>query len=251
MSKRQHDKLYRLSTDIKYFFEPFCLNTGITYFHHIRVFNDRTAFILNNNPQYMRHFLQHKFAVSEPGTYTNPGIHLWAGLNSLRNFDNQALHMKKYFDIDHQISIVEPQADYIDIYTLGTTIQRPEMVNFYINNLDILDNLFLEYQDKFAHELETLNAAQILLPLRPKNSNQTKSENPRLDQITARELECLGLISQGKTAKMSAQTLNISPRTVERHIDNIRTKLKLKNKSELIYFYFEHACKQDIIHNSY
>lgn len=52
--------------------------------------------------------------------------------------------------------------------------------------------------------------------------------------LTKREHECLYYLSKGKTAQQMADIFFISKRTVEKHIDNIKSKLNCKNKSELI-----------------
>jgi DNA-binding CsgD family transcriptional regulator len=53
-------------------------------------------------------------------------------------------------------------------------------------------------------------------------------------RLTPREIECLHLASQFKTAKEIARNLNISPRTVGFHIENANKKLGAKNKYEAI-----------------
>lgn len=52
--------------------------------------------------------------------------------------------------------------------------------------------------------------------------------------LSAQEIKCLHLLIAGKTIKMIAKILNISPRTVEHYLENIRHKLHANSKSELI-----------------
>ena len=52
--------------------------------------------------------------------------------------------------------------------------------------------------------------------------------------LTNRELEILEHIAHGLSTKEAAKHLDIAPRTVDRHIENIRLKLRAKNRSNMI-----------------
>ncbi len=52
--------------------------------------------------------------------------------------------------------------------------------------------------------------------------------------FTRRESECLYYILRGKSASMIGKLLNISKRTVESHIENIKNKLVCDTKSQVI-----------------
>jgi LuxR family transcriptional regulator, transcriptional regulator of spore coat protein len=52
--------------------------------------------------------------------------------------------------------------------------------------------------------------------------------------LTVREKQVLELIAQGLSAKEVAQEIDIAPRTVERHIENIRLKLRARNRTHMV-----------------
>ena len=52
--------------------------------------------------------------------------------------------------------------------------------------------------------------------------------------LTARELEVLELVAGGLSAKEIALRIAIGPRTVERHIDNARLKMRARNRTHLV-----------------
>lgn len=54
--------------------------------------------------------------------------------------------------------------------------------------------------------------------------------------LTPREQEVLTCIAEGRTNREIAETLVISPKTVERHRENIMTKLNLHNRTELVKY---------------
>lgn len=54
------------------------------------------------------------------------------------------------------------------------------------------------------------------------------------DLLTNRQLDCLHCLVRGMTMKQIGKTLNLSPKTVEHYLYNIRTKLHCFSRSELI-----------------
>lgn len=61
-----------------------------------------------------------------------------------------------------------------------------------------------------------------------------------LQALTTRECEILQLLAEGKTVSQIAQTLIISENTVYTHQKNIKTKLGLRNRAEMVRFALEH-----------
>ncbi len=52
--------------------------------------------------------------------------------------------------------------------------------------------------------------------------------------LSEREREVLQCIARGLSSKQSAQEIGIAPRTVERHVENLRNKLNARNKPHLV-----------------
>lgn len=70
------------------------------------------------------------------------------------------------------------------------------------------------------------------------------SKLPRnFSKVTDRELECLYCFATGKNSAETGNFLNISKRTVESHMQNIKTKVGINKTTALIY----HATKQQLI----
>lgn len=53
-------------------------------------------------------------------------------------------------------------------------------------------------------------------------------------KLTAREVECYFLLARGYRAKEIARVLSISHRTVEKHIENIKSKLQCNTLASII-----------------
>jgi LuxR family transcriptional regulator of spore coat protein len=59
-----------------------------------------------------------------------------------------------------------------------------------------------------------------------------RQEDPPV--LTEREQEILRCVAMGFSSKEIAQKLGIAPRTVDRHIENIRHKLRARNKTHMV-----------------
>lgn len=60
-------------------------------------------------------------------------------------------------------------------------------------------------------------------------------------ELTEREIEIIKLIAEGNTTKQIAQTLFLSPYTIETHRRNIFSKLGIKNVVTLVRYAVEHG----------
>ena len=62
---------------------------------------------------------------------------------------------------------------------------------------------------------------------------QAKEQSSVLNRLTERELEVLGEMAQGGTNAAIGEALFISPRSVEKHINSIFTKLDLSQTEDI------------------
>ena len=57
---------------------------------------------------------------------------------------------------------------------------------------------------------------------------------PAVGLLSLREQEILEQVAMGESAKQVARSLLIAPRTVEKHIDNMRLKMHARNTPHMI-----------------
>jgi DNA-binding CsgD family transcriptional regulator len=107
-----------------------------------------------------------------------------------------------------------------------------QIVGIFICGISIVENNFSELI-KFLTQIKDMN---LLSSNNHSFFHQTMISSNIIDgvYIPKREMECLMYLTQGNTAKMTAQKLKISPRTVEYYIDNIKIKLNVHSKNELL-----------------
>ncbi|MGL4621751.1 MAG: response regulator [Chroococcidiopsis sp.] len=66
--------------------------------------------------------------------------------------------------------------------------------------------------------------------------SQTKSEQPELVELTAREIDVLNLIGTGCTNREIAQQLYIAEGTVKSHVTHILNRLNLRNRAQIAIY---------------
>lgn len=72
-------------------------------------------------------------------------------------------------------------------------------------------------------------------------SEHASSPPPSVQTLTEREREVLQLTAEGYTSREIGEKLHISHRTVEKHRENIQTKLDLKNAVEMTSYAHRHG----------
>jgi len=136
-------------------------------------------------------------------------------------------------------------------FIIGTSLSDRGIINYYMNNIDFLDNFVLFFRDvasdligESCRNLFTLERqfekcnfsnmkckdnASIILP----KHICLQNFNGESIIINYSEIRCLILFCKGRTFKEIARTLKISPRTVESHIQNVKSRLNCISKSAL------------------
>jgi DNA-binding NarL/FixJ family response regulator len=66
--------------------------------------------------------------------------------------------------------------------------------------------------------------------------SETKSEQPELVELTAREIDVLNLIGTGCTNREIAQELYIAEGTVKSHVTHILNRLNLRNRAQIAIY---------------
>lgn len=104
--------------------------------------------------------------------------------------------------------------------------------------------------DDLIHAIHTVNRGEVFLyPSLASRLVQNylgqadQDDAPTVDNLTPREQEVLTLIADGLTNPEIAEKLVISVKTVDRHRENIMTKLNLHNRVDLV----KYALKKGLI----
>ncbi len=89
-----------------------------------------------------------------------------------------------------------------------------------------------------AHAGETLLPPAVIakIALRVRMAKELGVDGPKIEPLTARELEILRLLSAGRTTREICTELSIAPNTLRTHVQNITGKLKVHSKLEAVVF---------------
>lgn len=112
------------------------------------------------------------------------------------------------------------------------------------SNPQVMENA--EDVSPYAYIIKPFNNQQLLTTLNLAIKNHASFIQPSTDinelseQLSRREAEILQLLATGKTNKDIGEDLFISKYTVDTHVKNIKEKLNLNKKGELIRFVLSH-----------
>lgn len=232
-------KFVEVSANILEFVNSYLSLHGIDYFEHARIYNDGRSLRITNSPIITEYFLERKFALPDPAIYPKDGIFVWSSIEGLEDFDAQNVDLRFKFNIGDGICFTSVKPNYLEIFDFAGPTGNIGVVNYCLNNIETVKDFCQQYLERFAKIFDDIEPYLITLPLRPKGFIGSKQKFKDFSTITLRQLECIELLANGYTAKMSARILGLSSRTVERHIENIKDKLNVNHRAELISRFLE------------
>ena len=241
------------SAEIDAIISPLKQHLGVTSLVYHHSFNNGSEIRLTNQPQWVKHFHeQGLYRVSgfekKPSEYQS-GFVVWSSLTHHSPILNEA----RIFNIDHGITIMNKTTEGCEFFFIGTTPDKPYVTNLLLNNMDFLHRFILYFKEQANPLIQQARANSILIPDKFATVNSEEQGIPyhslafnfnhvlkikrfHLDNnitLTEREVACAKLLLQGKSARSIAETLFISPRTVETHLQHIKEKLNCQTKEDL------------------
>lgn len=208
---------------------------SLTYFEHIRVYDDGQFSVVTNNSPVLRYCFETQLKmiappdpkyVSEKFTYFILPVDQYV----------QAMHdFKVYFNLGYMLNFVERYPGYVDVYCFGAEASNPSIMNFFLHELDTLHSLIQLFKDKCAHLIKSHDKHKLLLPelMRPDFTGLPLGTSVYENiSFSKREWDCIKLLKEEYSAKKIANRLDISHRTVENYLASIKGKLQC-NKSDI------------------
>lgn len=140
------------------------------------------------------------------------------------------LEFNHHYAMDQGFDIYRRKKDYVELWSFIGQTYQPMFHDFCINNISMLKELANLCVSSLSEQEGLFLTERAFIPLNIASDFDKKF-------LTYREIECARLIIMGRTAKEIARDLNISPKTVEVYINNIKRKTGCHYKHELIKSY--------------
>ncbi len=231
--------------------------TPIDYFEYVRFYDSGDMLLLGTSPDCVINSFANSLlpSLEELNSFHSFGVKVaclshqmdlppgGCGINAER-YSNNIANAATY-NIFHRIYFIERCENYFKIYGYGVSKCSKSIFNFYFNSMSLLE----EYVKQFEFQARNLISAEgrklsINIPYYHQNLSSISDDFPLAvtnnviihdcSILTSREKECLSLIARGYTMKNAARKLQISPRTVEQHLRNIKDKYGLNTKNQLV-----------------
>lgn len=266
MTKQSDKRKYppEISNLVASIAHPLFKNFDFTYFSYNKQFlKEKKSLVLCSNVNWINSYFSSTFKnrfiyeyVDLEATEFSERRFYWPPSEEKNNDMLKALHEN---EIWHCYGIYRRKKDILESWHFGTDKDNFEVINIYLNHLEILHSFILYFfskiqecdidYDRITFSYENYNVQKSPdRAFREKYKNfvdQTKIINfwfnlPSGEKIslTRREMECLQLLASGKSIKEIALRLKFSPRTTEFHLNNIKIKAKTHTKSQLIELFY-------------
>lgn len=237
-------------------------NLGINRFAYLKFF-DNKFFYISNDQKLLEYYIDN--GLYNSCDYQSEFSTLSANKTSVVFREDESIKIVKVlheYGWYHCLSLFKKCKDCIEVYSFGSALPGYS-VKSYIANIELLERFIVYFQNKAAPLLGLYDPRKFLIrqscsvATNNEESFDTRIKNflsqtclnkftiQSLDiNLTKREKTCLYLLALGRSSKVIADILSLSPRTVEIFIIAIKKKLGCAFKSDLINLAYDSGAMQ-------
>ncbi|WP_167554496.1 helix-turn-helix transcriptional regulator [Legionella israelensis] len=256
-------------------FKDFFKNTPIEHWGYYCFNTSGHYFQVESDQHFFKDFLEKKLYLEIPISNSNSIEYQFytSVVEADPNLNKNIYHLAKAHEYYSFVNIINYQTEYTEVITLASKKKSLNMVNYIINHQEwmlkiaqkIHEKLFSLFREsncillpsELTQDIQKIHH-QTLMSVAQKNginvSNITVS-NDSFDfgslpfdlqryLFSSREKDMIYLLYYGFNTKETAEILELSRRTVERTFEEIRKKLKCKNKMQILYVLFNRFKKK-------
>lgn len=249
---------YRYSKKLNGLLEPWAKHLQVKHFCFFKVTNSGHYVSMSSHIPFAEHFFEDKEYVGCP-ILLNPcnfvgGVSFTNSIND-KWFDKHRRINNQKFGMGITLCFVEKSQQGLIGFNFASPSNVPHLDNLHLNELPLFKLFIKRFREDFNSVIRSIDDELVDLaplvgpdynsknycPMIPKVSDRNaflKEAGFKFPDLTPRNLDVLEYIAQGYTSKEIGQILNISSRTVEKHIEALRetffcfTKLDLTRKAQ-------------------
>jgi DNA-binding CsgD family transcriptional regulator len=230
---------------------------GISCFGYLRLYNDCRYLFFNNltNDEFAKKYIEIKALDSQfiDGLRAAPlGGPYFYLLSTTTNNLQPIMSLYYEYDIWHGFILGYRMKEYCDIFTYAFNRKSNDKTQFFCQNSHLLVKFSNHFLNQAADFIDVNDRRRVAVfsqrfdfsYAEDQNKNKflsivkdgisLKNANGNLVHLSKQEAICLKFYTSNKTAKEIAQILDLSPRTIEYYINNIKEKAGIHYKTDLI-----------------
>jgi DNA-binding CsgD family transcriptional regulator len=238
---------------------------GIHHFTYLKQLSNGQRISLSNKPQWIADY--YNLSLYQTSLFEKPFEGVTSTFNAwFGDFDLDVYwHGKEHYNTMHSISIVEYKRDSCESFLFSTTPDNQQAIYYLSNNREILFHFIMYFKDSAKDILKEASKNSITIPgseWRVPEEYTKWFQNPAweaaLDErkenfflktpirrvtletplgpvvLTQREVMCIYHLLNYKSVSEAAKLMNLSQRTVESYLENIKNKLSCTTKADLL-----------------
>lgn len=211
-------------------------------FNFIRLYSNGNAFYLCDNYEWLNYYLSHGYpaigAFEQNTSLRSNEFVLWSALDDK---DPIVVYSRELFNIKYGITLIRKFKEGFDFFNFGTANNSLSAFNIITSQLNDLNKFIDTFYDRSKSLILTMEKTPLNLKelkCEPLSSDVKKiylGPMYNYSHLTEKEVSYLKNLTDGMTIPEIANLWNISPRTIEKHLENIKHKLGCRTQCELGY----------------
>lgn len=234
--------------DMQAICEPVLAQHNIKHFSYGRFFDDGTFYMLMTHRGCYKLVLEkeHPLFPIIPNSMLKPRFNYICMPSLDDSFSPVLKDIIDIANVSHYMILFERHDHYFDFYAYAAANGSAKDVNAYLSNLSHFENFKLHFTRKADHLISAAAKDKNILPyhMRPNFGGLKQHDNVPKHYylggefndiyLTRQEVHALKYLAHGETMKEAGGLAGLSPRTIESYLNNVRMKMGLNKRHEII-----------------
>lgn len=231
---------------------------GISGFFYVRLQSEGCV-ILTDRPDWFEYYAANRLYLNDP--YLNCLHKMKLGFSFFtdhmpEDWNKRLSSWEEIFHLSPGLVYLQKQKNSVEFFEFAGHARKKDWNSFFLSNIPMMKSFCLYFKSKVANVISTIQESGIPFSCLANSGSfeyqlfESPATKPNIskfladighkhdvqmaDSLSSRERNCLIHLVQGKTAKQIGNDLDLSHRTVESYLENIKNKFTCLTKQELI-----------------